>query len=260
MRVHVALTPSDVDGAALGGQTAVAVDVLRATTTVVAACRAGCQRVIPVADAQTALAVAGGWPPGEVLLAGEEGGNPIAGFDLGNSPLEFTADRVAGRVVVLTTTNGTAAMRSAGAFAAAAIAALVNVDAVAEWVLERKADVTVLCSGDVGALSLEDAVCAGLVVQRMMARSAGVVPSAAAAIALHLGEYYVDRFDELRLHSRWARRLAGQGRSADIDACFRVDTTATVPVLEGGAIIVDRPQMDAAAGREGRRATGEATR
>jgi 2-phosphosulfolactate phosphatase len=259
MRVHVALTPSDRDGAALGGQTAVAVDVLRATTTVVAACRAGCQRVIPVADPQTALAVAASLPSGEVVLAGEEGGDPIAGFDLGNSPLEFTADRVAGRIVVLTTTNGTAAMRRAGAFAAAAVAALVNVDAVAEWALGRRRDVTVLCSGDVGALSLEDAMCAGLVVQRMMARSAAVVPSAAAAIALHLGEYYADRVDELRLHSRWARRLAAQGRSADIDACFRVDTTTTVPVLEGGAIVVDRPQMGAAASPESRRASGEAT-
>ena len=68
------------------------------------------------------------------------------------------------------------------------------------------------------------------------------------------------RLDELRLHSRWARRLAAQGRSADIDACFRLDTTTTVPVLEEGAIVVDRRQIGACAGQEGRRATGEATR
>src|SRR5260370_27241060 len=109
MRVHVALTPADASGLALAGWAAVVVDVLRATTTVVAACTAGCARVIPVADVNAAHERARQFPDGEVLLAGERGGEPIAGFHLGNSPLEFTSERVGGRTVLLTTTNGTAA-------------------------------------------------------------------------------------------------------------------------------------------------------
>jgi 2-phosphosulfolactate phosphatase len=95
MRVHVALTPADASGLALDGWAAVVVDVLRATTTVVAACVAGCARVIPVADIETARERAQQFPDGQVLLAGERGGEPIEGFDLGNSPLEFTGERVA---------------------------------------------------------------------------------------------------------------------------------------------------------------------
>src|SRR5262249_59770555 len=100
MRVHVALTPADASGLALDGWTAVVVDVMRATTTVVAACAAGCARVIPVADVDAARACARQFPDREVLVAGERGGQPIAGFHLGNSPFEFTREPVSGRTVL----------------------------------------------------------------------------------------------------------------------------------------------------------------
>jgi 2-phosphosulfolactate phosphatase len=258
MRIHVALTPADADP--LDGQVVVVVDVLRATTTVVAACCAGCRRVIPVADSDAAVATASAFPRDEVLLAGERGGDPIAGFDLGNSPLEYTTDRAGGRTIILTTTNGTATMKIAGLARAAAAAALVNLGAVAGWALRQRCDVTVLCSGDMGALSLEDTVCAGLLIERMAPSAPRLELSEAARLALRLAEYYGARFGELRLHSRWARRLAGQGRSADLDACFRLDTTTIVPVFEAGAIVADARALGAArvdaASVVGREATG----
>src|SRR5439155_598807 len=131
MRVHVALTPADASGLILDGWTAIAVDVLRATTTVVAACAAGCVRIIPVSDSGAARERAALFTAGEVLMAGERGGEPIPGFHLGNSPLEFTPERVRGRTILLTTTNGTAAMLGAGSAGAGAVAALTNVSAVA---------------------------------------------------------------------------------------------------------------------------------
>ena len=111
MRVHAALTPADMSGLVLGGCAAIVIDVLRATSTVIAACAAGCRQVIPAPDLSSARACAGRLPAGEVVLAGERGGEPVEGFDLGNSPLEFTPERVRGRTIVLTTTNGTAATR-----------------------------------------------------------------------------------------------------------------------------------------------------
>ena len=119
MHVHVALSPAEFAGAPLERRTALVVDVIRASTTVVAACAAGCRRIVPVRDRAAALRAADALGATGVLLAGERHGETIAGFDLGNSPLEYTADRVSGRTVVLTTTNGTAAMleaqRAAGA-------------------------------------------------------------------------------------------------------------------------------------------------
>ena len=104
MRVHVALSPSEFADAPVSGRAVLAVDVLRATSAAVAACESGCRRVVPVPDEAAAEALRDG---AGVVLAGERGGHPIPGFDLGNSPEEFTRARVEGRTVVLTTTNGT---------------------------------------------------------------------------------------------------------------------------------------------------------
>ncbi|HXJ81096.1 MAG TPA: 2-phosphosulfolactate phosphatase [Candidatus Methylomirabilis sp.] len=235
MRVQVALTPAEASGLALEGRSAIVVDVLRATTTVVAACSAGCIQVIPVADPGEAQKRARQFLPGEVLLAGERGGEPIAGFHLGNSPLEFTAGRVRGKNILLTTTNGTAAMLTASRASAAAVAALTNVSAAAGWARARGRDLVVLCSGDDGAFSIEDTVCAGLLISRLS--EAGVDLSDGAVAALGLGQHYASRLDDLRHASRWARRLARMGRSADVDACLRQDATDMVPVLEQGAVV-----------------------
>src|SRR5207248_3320829 len=158
------------------------------------------------------------------------GGARIQGFHLGNSPLEFTPERVRGRTIILTTTNGTASMLRARSAAVAAVAALTNVSAAARWVEAHGRDVVVLCAGDDVAFSLEDAVCAGLVVSRIAAAS-GVTVSDAAAAALGLGQYYGPRLGDLRDASRWARRLARIGHGVDVEACLRCDITDMVPVL-----------------------------
>jgi 2-phosphosulfolactate phosphatase len=237
MRVHVALSPAEFPGLALDGRAALVVDVLRATTTVVAACAAGCARIVPVRDRDAALAAAEAFAFGEVLLAGERGGMMIAGFHLGNSPLEYVAERVAGRTVIFTTTNGTDAMLHAGRAAAAATAALVNADAAAAWALEQERDVTILCAGERRAFSLEDAVCAGIVVERMLGRAGGMDLSDAALAALRLGEHYAGRLERLALESEWARNLARQGRAADLDVCLRLAISPLVPVFEAGVIV-----------------------
>ena len=117
-------------------------------------------------------------------MAGERRGAPIAGFDLGNSPLEFTRDRVGGRAVFFTTSNGTRALLAARAAAAVGVAALVNLGAAARWAAAGGRDIVVLCAGERGARSLEDSVCAGLLVERIAAAAPGGMPSAAAREAL----------------------------------------------------------------------------
>lgn len=237
MRVHVALTPAEFPALVLAERTAIVVDVFRATTTVVAACAAGCARIIPVSDRDAAIAAAARYPVAEVLLAGERGGMMIAGFHLGNSPLEFVAERVAGRTVIFTTTNGTEAMLHAGRAAAAAAGALVNVAAAARWALEQERDVTVLCAGERRAFSLEDAVCAGLLVGHLLDQAGSAEATDAALAALRIGEHYAGRLDRLGLESEWGRNLARQGRAADLEACLRLGMSSVVPEFESGAIL-----------------------
>ena len=236
MRVHVALTPGEFPDLDLEGRVALVVDVLRATSMVIAACDAGCARVIPVAGAAEARERATALAPEPVLLAGERGGEHIEGFDLGNSPLDCTPERVGGRSILLTTTNGTAAMLKASQAASAAIAALTNVAAAARWAVSQGRDLTVLCAGEKGGFSLEDAVCAGLLAAGIERAAAGARLSGAAQAARALGVLYGARLERLRQDSGWARHLEAQRRGRDLDCCLRLDTSAVVPLLAAGVI------------------------
>lgn len=243
--MHVALTPAEFPHLALASWTALAVDVLRATTAAVAACEAGCRRVVPVPDRAAAEARAA-LDGAATVLAGERGGEAIAGFHLGNSPAEFTRERVAGRVVVLTTTNGTAAMLTAAEGAAAGLAALTNVTAAADWAAAQGRDVAILCAGDNGAFSLEDAVCAGLLVARLAAAAPGAALSEGATAALGLGRHYAPQLGRIAEDSHWARKLRRLGREADVVCCLRADTSRVVPVFRAGGF-EPRRSMEAGA-------------
>src|SRR5215468_1142852 len=108
VRVH--LLPQLAPPGELAGGVAVVIDVLRTTTTVIHALAAGCTAVRPCAEVEEARELADGMRAGRVLLAGERGGKPLPGFDLGNSPKEFTPKCCKGSTLVLTTTNGTRAL------------------------------------------------------------------------------------------------------------------------------------------------------
>ncbi len=236
MRIDVALTPAELDHAALRATTVLVVDVLRASTTIIAALANGCTAVVPVADPDQALREVAALPPGAALRAGERRGEPLAGFDLGNSPGEFTRERVGGRVIVLTTSNGTGALLAARPAAAVGVAALVNASAAAAWAVGQRRDVTILCAGERGAVSLEDRVCAGLLVGRLTAGDPTAAPTAAARAAREAARAYGKDVARLAQDSPWARHLVARGRGADVAACLALDTTTLVPVF--------RPDVD----------------
>lgn len=224
--MDVVLTADAVVPARLAGATVLVVDVLRASTTIIAALAAGCAAVTPVADPVEARRRAGA---GGALLAGERRGEPIAGFDLGNSPLEFTRERVGGRTVVLTTSNGTRALLATREASAIGIAAFVNLTAAADWAAAEGRDLVVVCAGERGRRSLEDHVCAGLLVEGLRARAPGASASPAALEALAEGRRYDREVTRLAADSPWAKKLEASGRGADVTACLQLDTTSLVP-------------------------------
>jgi len=206
------------------------VDVLRASTTMITALGNGCAGLVPVADPAEALRRKRAAGDG-VLVAGEQRGEMVAGFDLGNSPLEFTRERVGGRLVIFTTSNGTQALLAARAAPAVGVAALVNLTAAAAWALAGGRDVTVLCAGERGAVSLEDHVCAGLLVDRLVREEPRAQPTDAARRALEVGRSYGKGVARLAQDSSWGRHLALAGRAADLAACLVLDTTTLVPLF-----------------------------
>jgi 2-phosphosulfolactate phosphatase len=258
MRIHVALGPAEYAAAPLEDRAVLVVDVIRASTTVVAACAAGCRRILPVRDRETAVARKRALEGVGALLGGERNGETIAGFDLGNSPLEYTEERVSGRTVVLTTSNGTAAMLEAGRAAVAAVAALTNVEAAARWAGDRGLDLTVLCAGEAGQVSLEDVVCAGLIVDVLAGSGVAVEATDAATTARRAAGFYAERLPRLAEDSRWARRLVERGRGADVAACLRRAGLGHVPEIRAGAIVLDGDPAERAR-RPGRIGAAEAS-
>jgi 2-phosphosulfolactate phosphatase len=167
--IHAHFLPQLVAPEALAGGTVVVIDVLRATSTITYALAAGARRVVPCGEIDEARRIAAGLPEGGTLLGGERGGLAIEGFDLGNSPCEYTLQRVAGRTIVFTTTNGTRAMLHCRQAERVLLGAFVNLGAVVERL--RSADrVHLLCAGTEGEISLEDVLAAGAIVNRLMPR------------------------------------------------------------------------------------------
>ncbi|MBI1734795.1 MAG: 2-phosphosulfolactate phosphatase [Candidatus Rokubacteria bacterium] len=226
MRIDVVPIADAVTPERVAGVTVLVIDVLRASTTIITALANGADAIVPVADPGEARrrAAAG------VLVAGERRGEKLAGFDLGNSPVEFAVTPLAGRTVVFTTSNGTRALLATRGAAAIGIAALVNVGAAAAWAAAEGRDVTLLCAGERGALSLEDHVCAGLVVDRLRRAVGGARLTAAADDAWDAARPYERDVARLATDSRWAQRLTDAGHGPDVRACLRLDTTSLVPV------------------------------
>ena len=234
MRVDVAVVPAALGPVALAGATALVIDVLRASTSIVTALANGCAGVVPVAEPDEARRRAAAMPG--ALVAGERKGDPLEGFDLGNSPLEFTRERVGGRMVFLTTTNGTGALLAARSASAIGVAAFVNAVAAAEWALAAGRDLVIACAGDAGRRSLEDEVCAGLIAESVRGARPDVVLAPEAEELAGTARAYAKDLGRLAQDSPWARKLGNRGRGADLAFCLTLDTVSLVPVY--------RPNVD----------------
>ncbi len=234
MHIDVVLTAERVAADGVAGTTVLVIDVLRASTTIVTALVHGCRALIPVADPLEARQRARALVGREPLLAGERRGEPIPGFDLGNSPVEVAGAGLEGRTVLLTTSNGTRALLAARGAAAIGVAALINRSAAARWVGEQGRPVVLVCAGERGGVSLEDQVCAGLLVERLVSSMPGVDLSPTAQAASRVAARYGAEVGRLRQDSPWARHLIRTGRQADVDVCLSLDTATLVPVYHPG--------------------------
>ncbi len=238
LRVH--FLPELVAPSALAGSRCVVVDVLRATTTIVEAIGAGAIAVMPCLTIDDARRRAAEFGAGESVLGGERGGRPIEGFDLGNSPAEYTAARVAGKTVVLTTTNGTKALLHCTAGSQVLIGALVNLSAVCARLqasaLGGEESIDVVCAGTDGQITREDVLFAGAVAERLA--GTGIQLDDSAEIARDAWRSVTGGASDGELQqrlvmalsaSRGGRNLIENGMAGDIQLAARVDQFAIVP-------------------------------
>ena len=236
MRLDVFFTPAEVSAPDLSNRTVVVVDILRASSTIVQALSAGARAIYPVGSIDDALRLANTFGREEVLLCGERKCLPIEGFDLGNSPREFTRERVAGKILVMTTTNGTAAMGQTGGASRVLIGSLLNLGAVVSELVRVQADPVLVCSGRERSFALEDAAYAGLVALHVMhARSGDWALNDAARASVALArEFGVGA--ELFRTSTGGRAIVEAGLESDLAFCAQRDLHDVLPVLHDRSI------------------------
>ncbi len=228
------------------GGTVVVIDLLRASTTICHALAAGAQDVLPFVEVDDLLRAADGKDRANLLLGGERGGELIPGFDLGNSPADYTASRVFGKRVMFTTSNGTRALHHARLAARVLVGAIANLSAVVE-ALTQDVDVHLLCAGTGGHVSREDILAAGAIVYEL---SADELPdrrlneSAESArgewqelltTARALGRTPDEQLTEELRDTPHGKTLTRLGFASDLKICSQRDAAPVVPMYDARA-------------------------
>ena len=222
------MTPADVQG-----RVVLVIDVLRASTTVAVALANGARAVIPFESSDEVIDRAKQFERDDVLLAGERRMHAIPGFDLGNSPREYTSEKVEGKTVLLTTTNGTVALAGIQGARDVVVASYVNYSAVSAMLraaARGAADISIVCAGRDRQFALEDAACAGRFTRAVTRRLANVRLNDAAQACSFIDKRYGDRLDRLFEDSEHGRALAEAGFAEDLAVCANVDAHPVIPL------------------------------
>jgi 2-phosphosulfolactate phosphatase len=235
VRLDVFFTHNEVKQGDTMGRLVAVVDVLRASTTVATALGNGAKTVIPVEGADGVIARAREFERSAVLLAGEQKMLPIPGFDLGNSPQSFTADAGEGKTILITTTNGTRALLGVQGARDIVIASYVNFTAVLTMMkvaASSNTDIAIICAGEEGSFTLEDAACAGRYVRAIPKRAESVVVNDAALASVLIEKRYGDNIAKVFKESTHGKALESAGFGDDLAAAAQVDSYPVVPIYQ----------------------------
>lgn len=230
--LEVCLTPGLLPLYPVEEKVVVVIDVLRATTTMCVAIDQGAKAVIPVETIEECLSYKG---KEGYILAGERNGRKVEGFDFGNSPFEFMNGVVNGKTLVLTTTNGTRAIRMCERAHQVVIGGFLNFSALTKWIISEGRDTLLLCSGWRNKFNLEDTIFAGAIIYHTKEHFLVDSDSAFAAEKLYVNSRR-NMMHFVKQSSHY-RRLAHLGVVNDVKYCLRPDLTDVVPVMKDGALV-----------------------
>ncbi|GEN35693.1 2-phosphosulfolactate phosphatase [Aneurinibacillus danicus] len=234
MRIETVQTVEEIRPEHITDQTVIVIDVLRASSTIVAALSSGFASVIPVQTSEHAYALRA---PG-VILAGERYCEQIAGFDYNNSPTALQRAKHTGERLVLTTTNGTRAIQKAEKAADILIGCFLNATACITKALSQNCDITLYCAGTRGEFAIEDGLAAGLMVHIAKTISSAVHTCDLSEL-LEAGYLrLVPVLTERLLASTTGKRLVERQYTEDILFCSQIDFSQIVPFVSEKRILL----------------------
>lgn len=236
MKIDVILLPKETAALDLSHSVCIVLDIFRATSTIVTALANGCKTITPALSTEDAKTMAS--QMGSVLFAGERQSIKIDGYDFGNSPFEFCKEKVAGKEIVMTTTNGTIAIKAAEKAYRTFIGSFINAKAVCMQAKQYGKDLVIVCAGTDGLFSLEDTLCAGLLVQ-LLKTDCEVTLTDSALGAFLLYAQAKNMLVETAVQSRNGRRLYDLRRMDDVEYCLSADLFTIVPQYTEGKIVIE---------------------
>ncbi len=236
MKIDVAFLPREMIDYELSNTVCIVLDIFRATTSIVTAFSNGCKAVIPVLSLEEARQMSS--RTGPALFAGERKSIKLQGCDLGNSPFEFSRANVEQKTIIMTTSNGTAAIKAAETAYSTLIGSFINAKAVFQEALHYQKDVLIICAGTEGTFSLEDALCAGLLVQ-MLAEEQKMNLTDSAVASLLLYQEANTKILDVAGHSRNGKRLLDLNRQDEVDYCLQTNIIGVVPHYTEGKIVLN---------------------
>jgi 2-phosphosulfolactate phosphatase len=232
-KLDVCLTPALIPLYNVEDYIVVVIDIFRATSSICYGIENGAEAIIPVSEVEECAAYREiGF---DYLLAAERNGEVVEGFDFGNSPFSYTAEKVAGKTVVLTTTNGTHALHLSRKAKKIVIGSFINLTALCNWLKVQQENILLVCAGWKNNFNLEDTLFAGAVIEQL--KTSGFVlddPSIAANDLFQLGKNNIGQYLSKTSHGERLKKL---GIEKDIAFCLQIDLTTAIPILEGEKLI-----------------------
>ncbi|MGH9419610.1 MAG: 2-phosphosulfolactate phosphatase [Thermoanaerobaculia bacterium] len=236
MKLDVFMSPTEIVAADTQGRVVAVIDVLRASTCIAVALDNGAKSVIPADSSDEVITRSKQFERSHVRLACERRMLMIPGFDMGNSPLEFTAEAVSGCTVLISTTNGTRALLGVQGARDIIVASYVNLSAVSAMLrtaARSDLDISIVCAGTEGHFSLEDAACAGRYVRALSSKSSStIVQNDAAQACALIDRKYGDNITKIFKDSSHGKALEEAGFGDDLVACAALDSHPVVPIYQ----------------------------
>jgi len=240
--LNVCLSPALIPLYRVEDYIVVIIDIFRATSSICYGIENGAVAIIPVAEVEECAAYRENGL--DYLLAAERDGKVVDGFDFGNSPFSYTKEKVAGKTIVLTTTNGTHALHLSRSAKKIVIGSFLNLTALCDWLKTQNENILLVCAGWKNNFNLEDTLFAGAVIEQLKTFDFKLDDSAIAANDLYqIGKNDINKYLKKTSHSERLKKL---GIEKDIEFCLQVDLTTAIPVLNGDKLVKLQWQVAAA--------------
>jgi 2-phosphosulfolactate phosphatase len=229
--LEVCLTPALLHLHDFTESIVVVIDIFRATSSICYGIDNGAVSIIPVATVEACES----YRDSDFLLAAERNGEVVDGFDFGNSPFSYVKEKVGGKTIVLTTTNGTHAINMSRGASKIVIGSFLNISALCNWLKTQPNDVLLLCSGWKDKVNLEDTLFAGGVVHHLKNENYSLDDAGIASEDLYnMAKGDLDLYLKKTSHSERLKKL---GIEEDIAFCLKLDITSSIPVLDGERLV-----------------------